>query len=189
MEDHLTQKSKQLSYILRHRPDSCGLSLDREGWAEIDLLVKKTAIPLQDILQIVKMDSKQRYSLQFTTVETTSGELIEVPTKIRANQGHSVGGVAIQFKKAIPPVTLFHGTPTENVPQILKQGLKPMSRHHVHLTPDAGTALSVGGRRRGAAKLLVIDTKSMLADNFTFYISDNGVWLVDLVPPKYIKTL
>ena len=36
--DHIS-KSKFLSYVLRHRPESIGLHLDSEGWANIQELL------------------------------------------------------------------------------------------------------------------------------------------------------
>ncbi len=62
-----------------------------------------------------------------------------------------------------------------------------MSRHHVHLSPDAETALNVGGRRRKEIILLKVDTKRMLADGFVFFLSENGVWLVPAVPANYLE--
>jgi putative RNA 2'-phosphotransferase len=37
--------------------------------------------------------------------------------------------------------------------------------------------------------VLEIDCKAMLADGYEFFISDNGVYLTDSVPPKYVKVL
>lgn len=170
----ITQQSKYLSYVLRHRPDVAGILLDKEGWTDIGLLLEKTAISHENLLIIVETDAKQRYSI------SPDG------TKIRANQGHSTAEVKMTFKKATPPVVLYHGTTADAWQRIQKDGLRPMKRHHVHLTDDIDTADSVGGRRHKEAYILNIDAKQMLADGITFYMSDNGVWLVDFVDPKYI---
>ena len=174
-KSNLEQKSKYLAYILRHRPDVAGIVLDKEGWTDLTTLIKNTDLSAEEVELIVQNDAKQRYSI------SADG------TKIRANQGHSTKEVSMTFEKAVPPVVLYHGTTSQAIDQILKQGLKPMNRHHVHLTNDVAIALSVGGRRHGETVLLEVDAKAMLADNHTFYLSTNGVWLVKSVPPKYLR--
>jgi putative RNA 2'-phosphotransferase len=105
---------------------------------------------------------------------------------IRANQGHSVSKVQMSFKQASPKSQLFHGADNKVLDEILKHGLKPMARHHVHLSADFETAVSVGARRKTGFTVLSIDAQAMAADKIKFYISENGVYLVDHVPPKYI---
>lgn len=174
----ITSKSKQLSYLLRHRPDAANLTLDREGWCSVEQLIANTDLTLSDLLTIVRTDEKGRYS--FSPADFV------VPTHIRANQGHSTDAVKMTFKKAVPPTVLYHGTTADVWQRVKKDGLRPMKRHHVHLTADYDTAASVGGRRHKEAYILNIDAKQMLADDVTFYLSENGVWLVKYVDPKYI---
>lgn len=171
----LTDKSKYLSYLLRHKPEAAKLILDKEGWCRVDQLLANTGIAESELMQIVAEDEKGRYSFD------------AFATSVRANQGHSTTKVRLTFKKAVPPVLLYHGTSRKSMGLILKQGLKPMGRHHVHLTADLDTARSVGGRRCGATVLFEINTKSMVADGQEFYLSDNNIWLVHTVQSKYLK--
>lgn len=69
---------------------------------------------------------------------------------------------------------------------IREEGLRPMGRHHVHLSPDRETATRVGARR-GKPVVLVVDAAAMHAAGYHFRMSANGVWLVDHVPPDYIR--
>ena len=39
----LDDTSKFLSYVLRHQPEAIGLTLDGEGWADIDALIAGAA--------------------------------------------------------------------------------------------------------------------------------------------------
>lgn len=172
----LEQKSKYLSFLLRHSPESANLKLSDQGWCSIDDLVNNTHILYDELLEIVQTDQKQRYSLKPDAV----------PTLIRANQGHSVN-VRLQFEQRQPPLVLLHGTVESNLLNIRKEGLKPMSRHHVHLSEDEATAKSVGGRRKGKVCVLQVDAAAMYAAGHKFFISDNNVWLVDHVPPAFIK--
>lgn len=175
MDKSLQNQSRFLSFVLRHRPEAAGLKLDKDGWAEISDIIANTDISVGNLYEIVRTDSKGRYSLN-------SG-----CTKIRANQGHSTDMVDLKFEQAIPPPILFHGTGTHAVDDILKQGLLPMKRHYVHLSKDLGTATDVGSRRKHGFTILKIDAAKMLADGLKFFMSDNGVWLVAAVPAKYIS--
>lgn len=125
--------------------------------------------------KIVKEDKKGRYSFN------------DDKTLIRANQGHSVK-VDVELTQATPPDILYHGTGEKYLENILKTGLDKRSRLYVHLSKDIDTAKNVGARH-GKPVILKIKTKEMTSDGFKFYLSDNGVWLVDNVPTKYIEVL
>jgi putative RNA 2'-phosphotransferase len=58
----------------------------------------------------------------------------------------------------------------------------------VHLSADVATARRVG-RRRGRPVVLRVDATGMVADGATFTRSDNGLWLVDAVPPRFLRVL
>ncbi|MBQ9518491.1 MAG: RNA 2'-phosphotransferase, partial [Firmicutes bacterium] len=122
-----TETSKFLSLILRHKPQVIGIELDEHGWADVDKLIEgisKTHPINREILEeIVKTDSKQRYS--FNTDKTL----------IRANQGHSVP-VDVELPEKQPPDILWHGTGEKFTASIDKQGLIPKSRLYVHISKD-----------------------------------------------------
>jgi len=169
---NLKNQSKFLSYVLRHAPESIGIDMDSHGWVNIDELIEKgqKGITREMIDQIVREDAKQRYAIS------------EDGNRIRANQGHSIE-VDLKLQSKIPPVTLYHGTHEGVLKTVLKEGLKKMNRHHVHLSVDAETAKMVGSRR-GKPVILTVDTRSMVRDGIKFYISENGVWLTDYVAPE-----
>ena len=165
------ETSKMMAYFLRHAPEKAGLVLDSEGFTDIKKLAAACRSSVQVITQIVQEDNKGRYAIK--------GDLI------RANQGHSTKAVDIQFKIAAPPPLLFHGTTVEAFESIKSTGILPMSRALVHLSDNLETAKNVAGRRKAETVILVIDAAKMLADGLTFKISDNGVWLIEEVQPKY----
>ena len=172
--------SKYLSKYLRHRPGELGLELTPDGWVPVDALLTASArrgfpISREELEEVVARNDKKRFAFD------RSG------TMIRAQQGHSVP-VDLGLELAEPPPTLYHGTPERNLPKILRQGLRKMSRHHVHLSPDEKTAATVG-RRRGRPVVLLVDTRPMRRDGWEFYRSDNGVWLVEYVPTRYLSRL
>lgn len=175
-----TKLSKFLSLILRHKPEEIGISLDENGWADVlELLsgINNTGRKINiDLLEeIVKTDNKGRYSFN------------EDKTKIRANQGHSIK-VDVELKEIIPPDILYHGTAERFITNILdkKKGLKSMSRLYVHLSKDYDTAIKVG-IRHGNPVVLKINAKQMKEDGYTFYLSENGVYMTKSVPYKYLE--
>jgi putative RNA 2'-phosphotransferase len=171
--------SKYLSRILRHAPESAGLTLYREGWADLPPVVEAArrrglAAGAEDVLRVVERNDKQRFAL------SADGK------RIRAVQGHSTGAVQRSFDPVSPPDLLWHGTAERNLPDILAGGLKPGKRHHVHLSPDQGTALKVGSRH-GTPVLLEVAAGSMAGNGFVFHQAENGVWLTAAVPPAYLR--
>jgi putative RNA 2'-phosphotransferase len=175
-----TTVSKYLSKHLRHAPEDLGLILEPGGWVSVaDLLAAAAAngfsISRDELQEVVRDNAKQRFAFD------ESGE------RIRANQGHS-SDVDLQLPPYPPPPVLFHGTPEALTETIMAEGLKKMARHHVHLSPDVETARKVG-MRRGRPVIFAIDAAKMAADGYTFFVSANGVWLTDAVPPAYLRLL
>ncbi|MBD2799994.1 RNA 2'-phosphotransferase [Xenorhabdus sp. M] len=176
-----TKTSKFLSYILRHQPESIGLTLDSEGWADIGALIKCAArhgkqLNRALIENIVETNNKKRFALSVDQL------------RIRAVQGHSTQRVDIRYQEKTPPDTLYHGTATRFLDSIFKQGLAAGTRHYVHLSADKTTATKVGARH-GKVIILKIDARLMNEQGFKFHQADNGVWLTKTVPVKYISII
>lgn len=167
--------SKFLSYVLRHKPEAIELSLDSNGWADVSELKSKSTVPFsrEDLERVVKENSKKRFVLSADGL------------RIRASQGHSIK-VDLELKPQKPPVKLYHGTAIRFWPAIQNGGLKKMNRHHVHLSSDVETASQVG-TRHGKLLMLVVNAGKMFEDGHVFYKSQNGVWLTDSVPIKYLE--
>ncbi len=172
--------SRFLSKHLRHQPQRLGLTLEPGGWVAVDDLLAACAshgMPLsrEVIEEVVARNEKRRYSFD------ESGE------RIRANQGHSVA-IDLQLAPITPPAILYHGTSQDIVDVIVREGLRKMRRHHVHLSTDIATAIKVG-RRHGQPVVFAVDAGAMSADGYTFFRSENGVWLVDAVAPRHVQLL
>ena len=170
--------SKFISLVLRHHPDVVGISLDNHGWADVKQFIagiKKAGHKINmDILEeIVRTDEKGRYSFN------------EDKTLIRANQGHSIH-VDVELQEKEPPEILYHGTAGRSLGKILSDGLKPMGRLYVHLSKDIDTALQVG-QRHGKQIVLKVHSGEMYRNGIKFYLSENGVWLVNNVETKYLE--
>lgn len=168
-------KSKFLSLVLRHKPDQIGLVLDVNGWANIDELLQKMQIDFETLQYIVDTNDKKRFSFN------------EDKSKIRASQGHSIQTVDLQLEEKIPPEFLYHGTTLRFLESIQLQGLTKQSRQHVHLSINREIALKVGERHGKPVVILTVSSKLMFDAGYKFYLSANGVWLTDNVPPKYLQ--
>lgn len=176
----LVKISKYLSKHLRHQPDRLGIKLAPGGWVCVDELLAacaKNSFPITkaQLNEVVENNDKKRFSFDSTG------------TLIRANQGHSVE-VDLHLEATVPPDVLYHGTGAGAVESIMHNGLNKMSRHHVHLSPDIESAIKVGARH-GKPVVFAIDATAMHLSSYTFYCSDNGVWLVDHVPPEYLQLI
>ena len=179
MHRELVKLSKFLSLVLRHSPQTIHLNMDTQGWAALDVLIrnakkyKNIALTIDVIHNIVAHNDKQRFII------SDDGK------RIRANQGHSIP-VDLGLERREPPGVLFHGTASRFLGSIMQDGIKPMRRQYVHLSLTAEIALSVG-KRHGNPVVLYIDAKKMHEDGFAFYLSENKVWLTDVVPVQYIQ--
>ena len=176
----VVQLSKRLSSVLRHAPDSLGITLDHAGWVDVDELLaalRRHGRPVTraELDDVVAGNDKQRFAFD------------EQRTRIRASQGHSVP-VSLGYQPVVPPAELFHGTVQRSLPAILSEGLRPGNRHAVHLSPDERTARQVGARR-GRPVVLRVDAAALARDGAAFTRSANGVWLVDRVPPEHLAVL
>jgi len=169
--------SKFMSLVLRHDPGRINLSLDNMGWADLDELMagirsKGMDIDREVLENVVRDNDKQRF------VISDDGQ------KIRANQGHSIE-IDLDLKPVEPPAFLYHGTVAKFLAYINTDGLKKMSRQHVHLSEDRSTAVKVASRR-GLPIILSVCSGKMHKDGYVFYQSLNGVWLTDKVPVEFI---
>ncbi len=177
----LTDKGKQLSWLLRHDSYSFVKGLiDEHGWRSIEEICKNYNYNHELLDEIVETNNKKRY------------EYNEDKTKIRARQGHSIN-VDVELKEdtAITENNpyLYHGTSDRFLEDIKKEGLLPQLRQYVHLSVDEPTAINVGERHGGKTYIIVIDAYKMKCDGEKIYISNNGVYCVKKVNPKYFKYL
>lgn len=179
-EERLVKISRFLSKHLRHQPERLGLTLDTGGWVNVgDLLAAcaahRFAVSRTELEEVVASNSKQRFAFD------------AAGTRIRASQGHSVA-VDLELEPAAPPDTLYHGTGHRTADAIRREGLRRMSRHHVHLSSDTATARAVGARH-GRPVVFAVGAAAMHRAGHTFCRSANGVWLVDSVPPDFLTML
>lgn len=180
MDERDTRLSRALSHMLRHRPEHYGLELDAAGWAPVDAVLaalgthdgRLDGLTVTDLRRMMAAAEKQRFELR--------------DGRMRAVYGHSLKG-RIAHEPATPPAILYHGTTWAALPSIRQQGLRPMRRQLVHLSPDTETATIVARRRTDDPAIIEIDAGRAYADGTVFYATNDRVWLAEAVAPKYLR--
>lgn len=169
-----------MSYLLRHRPDEAGLTLDERGMVSLEALLVAVRrrkgyewVTEDHIREVVATSDPPRFRLE-------GGQ-------IGARYGHSRRVRAIDPGEPVePPEVLYHGTPRRAVPSILAAGLQPQGRQFVHLSATPEAALRVGLRRDPQPAVLAVYARRAYADGIPFYAPAPGVYLVSYVPSDYI---
>lgn len=166
-------RSKYLSYLLRHHPEKVSCTIDKYGWVDVSTLIVHSDFDMAELSQIVSADTRYEFSAD--------------KTKIRAFHGHSVKGV--QYPEIAEDIAvLYHGTSERNLAEILKsESILPMSRAQVHLSASVDDAIRIGARH-GKPVVLEIDADEMQKDGYKFYKSKDNVYLVSEIPLKYVKS-
>lgn len=179
--NELTRIGKYMSMLLRHKPEKENLILDKYGYVSTKILCNALKLNQKELDWIVNNNNKKRFSYKN-----------EKKDYIKANQGHSIN-VDLNLKLIEPPdlpPLLFHGTSWKKNEIIYEEGLKKMSRHHVHLSNNIDTAYNVGNRqvkKKSDIWIITINAKKMWEDRYNFFISENGVYLTDHVPSIYFE--
>ena len=176
----LNEISKYLCFILRHAPESVGVTMDSHGWVSIDELIEKVNAKGKCVL------NEGLISLLQATDEKSRYEIKE--GKIRCVQGHSIPWVEPDIMYQEPPELLYHGTNSSAATKIIDSGcISRMKRHHVHMSADPQVAWKSACRwSSGMPTVMVIKAHKMYEDGKSLGKTSNDVWCVDKVPTKYV---
>lgn len=60
-----------------------------------------------------------------------------------------------------------------------------MNRQYVHLSSDYNNAVIVD-QRHGKSIVLKVNARGMQKDGYLFFMSNNGIWLVEFAPKDYL---
>jgi len=177
MQDLKTQVSRYLSYLLRHNPED--LSMDDRGFVEFGQVLAKVKgrFPSVDqslLMRIVDESERKRFEI--------------VDNKIRALYGHTID-VLVDLKEDNAVSVLYHGTTPQAAQQILEEGLKPMRRRWIHLSPTPEIAQEVGRRRTSNPVILEINVFEARKSGVKFYEATDKVYVCEYVPTRHIKKL
>lgn len=178
----LTKLSKFLSLILRHQPERFALAIDEGGWASLPEVMEILKglpnfrwVTRADVMQVVEEgsgDSKHRFEVE--------------GNRIRARYGHSFAQ-PIRYEPCKPPSILYHGTSQRALAAIRREGLRPMGRQYVHLSPDPETAAQVGARHDERPVILTVRAAEAHAAGVVFHRADEAVYLAKHVPAEFVE--
>lgn len=179
----LVKLSKFLALVLRHQPERFALELDEEGWAS-----------LSEVMGILGGLPNFRWATRadvMTVVEEGAGDgkrRFQVDgSRIRARYGHSLAS-PIHYEPCTPPSLLYHGTSPGVLESIQREGLKPMGRQYVHLSPDCGTAIRIGARHEQLPVVLTVRAGEAYAAGIEFFKADEAVFLARHIPAEFVDS-
>lgn len=170
--------SRFAALILRHKPETVGISLDPSGFVEIDVFVRAVAsqpgwgwVDEAKIRALATRDPR-RYELD--------GD------RIRARYGHSIA-IEAPGVPVVPPEWLYHGTAPDTLDLIRAQGLMPQNRQFVHLSTSRQDALAVGSRHAPEAVVVTVLARRASEAGLTFYHASPSIYLVRQIQPEYLQ--
>lgn len=177
--DPMVDKSKKMSWLLRHGAPSQGLTMDEAGWVEIGDVLRALRLSRADLDAVVRDNTKSRFEV--------------AGSRIRATQGHSTAsgavsldGLEASWEAYEGPGPLWHGTNTSAVVGIAREGIRPIARTHVHLAASTDSHV---GKRANVAVLLEVSAPRLRSEGIATFRSPNGVILARWVPPACIVGL
>jgi putative RNA 2'-phosphotransferase len=178
----LGKLSKFLALILRHQPERFALELDGEGWAS-----------LPEVMEIVQGLPNFRWATRADVMAVVEGEAGDGKRRfqveggrIRAQYGHSIAQ-PIHYEPCVPPSLLYHGTSPRALASIRREGIRPMERQYVHLSPDRDTAVRVGARHDERSVVLTVRAAEAHAAGIEFYQADEAVYLAGSIPAEFVE--
>jgi len=183
MKPNLTEISKSISYYLRHKPEELSITLDNQGWVDLNEFILKLSdklkyqIDVDTIFKILEQSPKKRF------------EIGTEKNKIRALYGHSIKTIDPVYEeiKVIKP--LYYGTSKDNLELILNKGLNPQKRLYIHLTDSKEQAILNAKRHSHDVVLLEILADKLIKDNYKIYKGGEHIYLMKYIPNEYIKAI
>lgn len=171
--DLKTKVSRYTSYLLRHNPEN--LEMDKCGFVDLDELHKKLRqrfhVDKRLIIEIAEESKRKRFKI--------------IENQIRALYGHTIH-VEQELIEEKTIKVLYHGTTHDSAMKILREGLKPMKRTWVHLSPTVEVAREIGLRRTRNPTILMIDVEAARKEGIAFYKATDKVYLCEPLLPKHI---
>lgn len=179
-ERELNRVGKIMAGILRHFPDSFGLTLDDNGWVNVAEMLEALRDEKRDlhwlkdhhVYGIVYTDPKGRYEIDNNMVRATYGHSLDVDPDLPTDD--------------IPEV-LYFPVAEEELDIVLERGLEPGDRAKVHLSIDYDSAMEAGRHRSDNPIILEVDADGAIADGQVIGKAGTTVFTTDHVDPKFLK--
>ncbi|MBL4848979.1 MAG: NUDIX domain-containing protein [Planctomycetes bacterium] len=172
-DEQETRLSKLLAYLLRHKPDAAGVTLDSEGWVDLDLLIAG-----------VNEHQRLHFTLEpefvLRVIEGPSADLFQLEGgRVRARSGHSVAGVSIPEPDGI------------QLPEFLFFGLEPDALEFCtgaqSLTAPPGRPFRLLSDEESVApeNLIVVEALRAARQGVVF-VEDEDAYCCERIPLRYV---
>jgi len=173
-DDRETRLSKLLAYLLRHKPDAAGVTLDPEGWVNLDTLIagvnehERLPFPLERELAVRVLLGPSSDLFQFEE------------NLVRARSGHSVAGVSIPEPEGLEiPEFLFLALEPDALEFCTgAQSLSAPPGRPFRLLQDEESVLP--------ENLIVVEALRAARQGVTFEEGEDGVYRCDRIPLRYV---
>jgi putative RNA 2'-phosphotransferase len=167
-----------ISGALRHFPDDVGVTMDEQGWVDIDALCdvmeKRYRWSTKErLVSLVESDLKKRYEI--------NGSMI------RARYGHSVA-VDLDYPENQLP-SLYYGVSQEEVDMLLENGIRPVRQRYVHLSTSYMKANEAASVHTENPIVLEIDAAAAREDDIRMMCVNDDIVLVESVPAQYLTVI
>ncbi|MEA1985783.1 MAG: RNA 2'-phosphotransferase [Euryarchaeota archaeon] len=164
-----------VSGVLRHFPQEVGLSMELEGWVDMDALCdimedRYRWATKERFISLVESDVKNRYEIQGSSV--------------RARYGHSVNVDLDYPENEISP--LYYGVSQEEVDMLLENGIAPMRQRYVHLSTSYDRAREAASVHTESPVVLEICASEAQEDGLCFLHVNDNIVLAEEVPAEYV---
>lgn len=181
-EDELNHLGRLMAGILRHFPEKFDVTVDEQGWADVNELVDAIKsrrnrfhwLRSRHIHAVVTTDPKGRYQVE--------GE------EVRATYAHSIE-VDLDLPSDDVPETLYYPVAEEEVDLILERGLTPTDRQKVHLSKTYESAMAAGVHRADNPIILQVNSDEATRDGIRIMQAGKTVYVTDEVPAEYLSRI
>jgi putative RNA 2'-phosphotransferase len=175
-ETKTEQLGRLVAGALRHFPEDLGLSMDSNGWVDLDILgdvvfKRHRWANKRAIIALVQSDPKKRYEIN--------------NNKIRARYGHSVDIELDHPENKLPK--LFYGASEEEADRILEIGLKAASQCYIHLSTTAEKAWLVATFRTSNPRIIQADAAAAQRAGVKMMTVNEDIVISEEIPPQFLN--
>ena len=177
-ETKTEQLGRLVAGALRHFPEDLGLSMDSNGWIDLDIFSevlhkRHRWANKRAIIALVQSDPKNRYEIN--------------NNKIRARYGHSVDVELDHPENKLSK--LYYGASEEEADRILEIGLKATSQRYIHLSTTAEKAWHVATFRTGNPRIIQADAAAAQNAGVKMMTVNEDIVISEEIPPQFLNII
>lgn len=189
--------SKTVAFLLRHRPEMGGLTLDDAGWVEVRALSVSVSkllgaeVEVERLIAACTEGQVRRFELDSDRIRSARQDEPR-DTAVPRPSERELTRFEADHRRVHPPDILYHATTDGEVERFLVHGeVSAGPDRHVFLSPDEAQAWRVAHRMTtGAPRVLYVDAARARRHGVKFYRNRrNGLYLCTPVPAGDVLNL